>query len=158
MGLISRVSSRTYREQVEKKTSNTKKQQIKKMNAQFLHQEAQLFTSSGSVLSSEQQTQLANSLTITKHNNKFSKIFFWGKIYGIKEDYLIAQGISGADELTEKTNLYSVTGNDWHLLATPDAKSQEDALKIQVDLLEILCTSMSSMMLLIMGRLLRKLL
>jgi len=101
------------------------------MNAQFLHQEAQLFTSSGSVMSSEQQTQLANSLTITKHNNKFSKIFFWGKIYGIKEDYLIAQGISGSDELTERTNLYSVTGNDWHLLATPDNKSIEDALKIR---------------------------
>jgi len=101
------------------------------MDAQFLHQQIQLFSSSGTVMSAEQQTQLANSLTITKHNNKFTKIFFWGKIYGIKEDYLIAQGISGNDELTEKTNLYSVTGNDWHLLANPDGKSAEDALKIR---------------------------
>lgn len=82
-------------------------------------------------MSSEQTTQLANSLTIAKHNNKFSKIFFWGKIYGVKEDYLIAQGISGNDELTERTTLYSVSGNDWHLLSVPDEKSLEDALQIR---------------------------
>lgn len=101
------------------------------MNATFLQQEMNFFNSSGHVLSAEQQTQLANSLTIAKHNNKFSKIFFWGKIFGIKEDYLIAQGISGNDELSERTTLYSVTGNDWHLLSVPDEKTQEDALQIR---------------------------
>lgn len=101
------------------------------MDAQFLLQDLQYFSSSGHVMSSEQMTQLANSLTIAKHNNKFSKIFFWGKIYGIKEDYLIAQGISGNDELTERTTLYSVSGNDWHLLSIPDEKTQEDALQIR---------------------------
>merc|ERR1711881_169865 len=101
------------------------------MGAQFLLQELPFLGSSGHVMSPEQMTQLANSLTIAKHNNKFTKIFFWGKIYGIKEDYLIAQGISGNDELTERTTLYSVSGNDWHLLSTPDDKSQEDALQIR---------------------------
>lgn len=101
------------------------------MNAQFLQQELQFFSSSGHVLSPEQQTQLANSLTIAKHNNKFTKIFFWGKIFGVKEDYLIAQGISGSDELSERTILYSVTGNDWHLLSMPDEKTIEDAMQIR---------------------------
>jgi len=101
------------------------------MNAQFLQQEIQFFSSSGHILSPEQQTQLANSLTIAKHNNKFSKIFFWGKIFGVKEDYLIAQGISGSDELSERTVLYSVTGNDWHLLSMPDEKTMEDAMQIR---------------------------
>lgn len=101
------------------------------MDAKFLQQQLQFFASSGSVISAEQQTQLANSLTIAKHNNKFSKIFFWGKINGVKEDYLIAQGISGNDELSERTMLYSVTGNDWHLLSVPDEKTIEDALSIR---------------------------
>merc|ERR1712080_386720 len=119
MGLISRVSSRTYRE---KRNS--------KMDARFLQQELQFFASSGHVISPEQQTQLANSLTIAKHNNHFSKILFWGKVFGIRDDYLIAQGISGHDELSERTTLYSINGNDL-LLLTPDEKVREDALQIR---------------------------
>jgi len=101
------------------------------MDARFLQQELQFFASSGHVISPEQQTQLANSLTIAKHNNHFSKILLWGKVFGIRDDYLIAQGISGNDELSERTTLYSINGNDWLLLSTPDEKVREDALQIR---------------------------
>lgn len=101
------------------------------MDAKFLGQHLQFFNSSGKVFSAEQLAQLCNSLTIAKHNNHFSKILLWGKIEGIREDYLIAQGISGQDELSDRTTLYSLNGNDWHLLSTPDQKTQDDAMQIR---------------------------
>merc|ERR1712038_87001 len=101
------------------------------MDSQCLDQQFSYFASSGHVISSEQLAQLTNSLTITKHNNHFTKLLFWGKILGIKEDYYIIQGISGRDELTEKTTLYSLNGNDWHLLSVPSAKAQEEAMQIR---------------------------
>lgn len=101
------------------------------MDAKFLEQHLCFFASSGHKISAEQQAQLSNSLTIAKHNNHFTKIMLWGKILGIKEDYFIAQGISSADELCDRTTLYSMNGNDWHLLSTPDEKTQDDAMQIR---------------------------
>jgi len=101
------------------------------MDARFLGQQLQFFASSGIVLSSEMQAQLCNSLTIAKHNNHFCKILFWGKIEGLRNDYFIAQGISGKDELNDRTTLYSMNGNDWHLLSMPDEKTQEDAMQLR---------------------------
>lgn len=101
------------------------------MDCRNLEQHVSFFASSGNVLSSETLAQISNSLTIAKHNNKFEKVLFWGKIMGVKEDYIIVQGISGKDELNEKTTLYSLNGNDWHLLSTPELKTQEDAMQIR---------------------------
>ena len=61
--------------------------------------------SSGIVLSPEQKAALQTSLCILKSNYKFSKVYLWGKILGIKEDYFIAQGV-GKDELGDKKTLY----------------------------------------------------
>merc|ERR1712110_27058 len=121
MGLISRVSSRTYR----------KRFLFIKMDATFLGHQLQYFSSSGKQVSPELQAQLCNSLTLTKSNNHFSKIFFWGEIRGVKENYLIAQGITGNDELCDRVNLYSLNGNDWQLLSTPEDKVQQDAMMIR---------------------------
>jgi len=102
------------------------------MDAKFLGQELQFFQSSGKLISVEQQAILCNSLTIAKHKNHFNKILFWGCIQGIKEDYLIAQGITGTDELCDRVTLYSInSGMDWQLLSTPDEKVQEDAMQIR---------------------------
>ena len=60
---------------------------------------------SGVVLSPEQKAALQTSLCILKNNYKFSKVYFWGKILGIKDDYFIAQGTS-KDELGDKKTLY----------------------------------------------------
>lgn len=43
-------------------------------------------------LNIEERAALQSSLLILKRNGKFSKLVFWGKIYGLKKDYLIAQG------------------------------------------------------------------
>jgi len=101
------------------------------MDGRFLGQQLQFFSSSGKLVSPEQLAQLSNSMTLAKHNNHFTKIIFWGKIEGVKDDYWICQGINGTDELCDRTTLYSFNGNDWHLLNTPDEKTQSDALHIR---------------------------
>lgn len=101
------------------------------MDAKFLEAHLQYFNSSGKLLSNEQLSQMCNSMTIAKHNNRFSKILFWGKIEGIKADYLIAQGIDASDELNNRKVLYSTDGNDWHNLELPDEKTQDDAMQIR---------------------------
>ena len=56
---------------------------------------------------------------------------FWGKIIGVKESYLICQGISGTDELNDRVSLYTINGNDWRLLSTPSEAVQNDAMMIR---------------------------
>merc|ERR1711976_351263 len=71
--------------------------------------------SSGVILSPEQKAALQTSLCIVKNNYKFSKVYLWGKILGVKDDYFIAQGVS-KDELGDKKTLYSKDCIHWHLL------------------------------------------
>lgn len=61
--------------------------------------------SSGIVLSPEQKAALQTSLCIVKNNYKFSHVYLWGKILGVKDDYFIAQG-AGKDEVGERKTLY----------------------------------------------------
>ena len=76
-----------------------------KMNARELHLTVDYVGSSGIVFSPEQKAALQTSLCILQNNMKFSRVFLWGKILGVKDDYFIAQGI-GSDELGEKKTLY----------------------------------------------------
>jgi len=101
------------------------------MDARFLQQHVQYFASSGTILSSELLAQITNSLTLCKSNNHFNKILFWGQVKGVKESYLICQGISGTDELNGRTTLYSLNGNDWRLLNTPGDAVQSDCMMIR---------------------------
>jgi len=82
-------------------------------------------------LSSELLAQITNSLTLCKTNNHFNKILFWGQIKGVKESYLLCQGISGTDELNDRTTMYSLNGNDWRLLSVPSEEIQQDCLMIR---------------------------
>ena len=75
------------------------------MDSLELHLNIDYVGSSGVVLSPEQKAALQTSLCILQNNMKFSKVYFWGKILGVKDDYFIAQGI-GKDELGEKKTLY----------------------------------------------------
>ena len=59
----------------------------------------------GVILSPEQKAALQTSLCILKNNQKFDRVYFWGKILGIKDDYFIAQGVM-KDEFAEKKTLY----------------------------------------------------
>lgn len=61
--------------------------------------------SSGVILSTEQKAALQSSLVILQSNYKFRGVKFWGKIFGVKSDYFIVQGV-GKDELKDRKTLY----------------------------------------------------
>ncbi len=43
-------------------------------------------------LNVEERAALQSSLFSLKRSGKFVKLLFWGKIFGLQKDYLIAQG------------------------------------------------------------------
>lgn len=61
--------------------------------------------SSGVILSIEQKVVLQFLFVILKSNYKFDRVKFWGKIYGVKIDYFIVQGVS-KDELKDRKIFY----------------------------------------------------
>ncbi|WAR20130.1 RSPH9-like protein [Mya arenaria] len=80
-----------------------------------LHLTIDYVGSSGIILSPEQKAALQTSLVILQSENKFKKVYFWGKILGIKDDYFIAQG-TGKDEMAERRTFYSKDCVHWGLL------------------------------------------
>ena len=75
------------------------------MEREGLHLNIDYLGSSGVILSPEQKAALQTSLVILESQNKFNKVYFWGKILGVKDDYFIAQGVN-KDELVEKKTFY----------------------------------------------------
>lgn len=75
------------------------------MDAEGLHLSMNYVSSSGIILSPEQRAALETSLVILKTNYKFNRVWFWGKLLGIKDDYFIAQG-AGRNELANRKTLY----------------------------------------------------
>lgn len=98
------------------------------MDSQCLHLSVDYVGSSGIILSSEQKAALQTSLVILQSENKFSKVYFWGKILGIKDDYFIAQG-TGKDEMAERRTFYSKDCVHWGLLP-PATKTMRDQSKL----------------------------
>jgi len=100
------------------------------MDSRELHLNIDYVGSSGTILSPEQKACLQNSLCILQNNMKFNKLYFWGKVLGVKDDYFIVQGI-GNDELGEKKILYSKDCVNWGLLppATEASKTQAKLVK-----------------------------
>jgi len=78
----------------------------------------------GIILNGEQRAALQTSLIVQKEQYKFSKIYFWGKIIGTKEDYFIAQG-AGKNELKDKKTLYSHDCIRWKLINPATEESIE---------------------------------
>lgn len=75
------------------------------MESDGLHLNVDYVGSSGIILTPEQKASLQTSLVILQNENKFHKVYFWGKILGVKDDYFIAQGVS-RDEFKEKKTFY----------------------------------------------------
>lgn len=75
------------------------------MDSACLHYALDLTTGGGLTLTCEQRAALQTSLLVIKVNYKFSRVLFWGKILGLKNDYFIAQGVA-ADEMKVKKSLY----------------------------------------------------
>nr|XP_046228846.1 radial spoke head protein 9 homolog [Scatophagus argus] len=98
------------------------------MDSNSLYYSLELVAGSGHTLSVEQRAALQTSLVILKKNYKFHRVLFWGKIWGLKEDYFIAQG-RGEDELQDKKNFYSFNCMDWFLLPPATDSMIEDMSK-----------------------------
>ncbi|XP_064623054.1 radial spoke head protein 9 homolog [Lineus longissimus] len=100
------------------------------MDSRSLHLAVDYVGTSGIVLNPEQKAALQNSLVILKSENKFERVFFWGKILGIKDEYFVAQGV-GKDEMAERKTFYSKDGVRWGLLppATEAMKEQARLVK-----------------------------
>jgi len=96
------------------------------MDSRNLHLNIDYASSSGIVLSPEQKAVLQTSLTILQNNHKFSKVYFWGKILGVKDDYFIAQGVND-DEFSERKTLYSKDCAQWGLLPPATEEMKEKA-------------------------------
>lgn len=93
-----------------------------------LHLTIDYVGSSGIILSPEQKAALQTSLVILQSENKFKKVYFWGKILGIKDDYFIAQG-SGKDEMVDRKTFYSKDCIHWGLLP-PATKPMREQSKL----------------------------
>lgn len=98
------------------------------MESDSLHLCIDYVGSSGVVLSPEQKACLQTSLVILKSESKLKKVYFWGKIIGIKDDYFIAQG-TGNDEMTDRKTYYSKDCVNWGLLP-PATKQMRDQSKL----------------------------
>ncbi|XP_068432911.1 radial spoke head protein 9 homolog [Clinocottus analis] len=85
------------------------------MDSNLLYYSLELVAGSGTTLNVEQRAAMQTSLVIMKKNYKFHRVLFWGKILGLKSDYIIAQG-RGEDEMQDRQTLYSFNCMDWFLL------------------------------------------
>ena len=77
----------------------------KAMDAVGLHLNIDYVGGSGSILTPEQKAALQTSLVILQSENKFHRVYFWGKIYGARYNYYIAQGVY-QDEFRGRTAFY----------------------------------------------------
>jgi len=84
---------------------------------------------SGHTLPLEQRAALQCSLPLLKRNLKLHHVYFWGKVFGVEKDYLIAQGF-GRDMFAGKRTFVSHDGVEWVQL--PDIDSATAALADQV--------------------------
>lgn len=100
------------------------------MDSTVLNLNIDYLGTAGVILSPEQKAALQTSLCILKNNGKYQRVYFWGKILGIKEDYFIAQGIE-TDEFSERKVWYSKDCSRWALLppATEDMMSRAKLIR-----------------------------
>lgn len=50
-----------------------------------------LLSVAGHTLNAEERSALQHSLLLLKDNEKLDSAHFWGKIFGVQKDYLVAQ-------------------------------------------------------------------
>eukprot|EP01116_Phalansterium_solitarium_P019151 TRINITY_DN5261_c0_g1_i2.p1 TRINITY_DN5261_c0_g1~~TRINITY_DN5261_c0_g1_i2.p1 ORF type:complete len:303 (-),score=101.55 TRINITY_DN5261_c0_g1_i2:298-1206(-) len=99
------------------------------MNAQDLFLKLDYLSPSGVTLNVEQRASLQSSLPLLRKNLKLDLVNFWGKVFGVEKDYLIAQGF-GKDLFAGKKNFVSHDGIDWVQL--PEIDAATSALAEQV--------------------------
>lgn len=87
-----------------------------------------LLPATGHSLSSEEALLIENSLLLLQNDQKFDKIFFWGKILTVSPlDYYIAFGYR-KDCLKHRRFFYSQNNIDWHFLPSVNETARETSL------------------------------
>jgi len=88
----------------------------------------QSLASSGVTLALPHSAGMQSSLPILKKNYKFTNVFFWGKLLGLKGDYLIAKGI----EESYSTNkfFYCTDGVSWSQLPVVTEEMMANVAKV----------------------------
>lgn len=95
------------------------------MNVDYLREGLDLLSQTGCVLlNQEKLTLIENSLIILQSENKFSSIYFWGRINGIDNDYYIALGYL-KDCLRGRRFFFSTNCVQWYLLPPPNTEQYE---------------------------------
>lgn len=89
----------------------------------------------GACLSTEELGGLEVAIMERKlKENLMGKMYFWGKIYGSTQDYLIVYCIKPNTEFPDKTYYFCTTGKyvlDHFPAMTPDYIAKAEALKMQ---------------------------
>lgn len=100
------------------------------MNSTDLNVNMDYLGSTGAILNPEQKSTLQTSLCLLKKVEKFEKVYFWGKVLGVKYDYFIAQGVD-SNEFGERKMFYSRDCNLWKPLpiVTESMKAQARLIK-----------------------------
>jgi len=73
-----------------------------------LEQGVKLCASGGAVLNCQELTGLQSGLNVLQQQEKFSKVYFWGKVFGLSGDYYVACGLLEPEfEFPEKVFHYA---------------------------------------------------
>ncbi|KAM4695048.1 radial spoke head protein 9 homolog [Discoglossus pictus] len=101
------------------------------MEADSLQRMVDLVTGDGHGLSHEQCAALRTSLLLLRRDMKLARVYYWGKILGVRGDYYIAQGTEGSEELRGRRTFYSLNCMDWFLLppATEEVLAETQVVK-----------------------------
>ncbi|KAM8810150.1 radial spoke head protein 9 homolog [Eudromia elegans] len=91
------------------------------MEASWLGAALDLVASGGSALSPEKRAALGASLPLLRRDYRFERVWFWGRVQGLRGAYYIAEGL-GADLAAPRSRLYSLNCVDWHLLPPASAE------------------------------------
>nr|AAI06556.1 MGC131317 protein [Xenopus laevis] len=86
------------------------------MEAESLALSLELVSGSGLGLSPEQCAALRSSLLLLQRDLRLCRVRLWGKVLGVRGDYVIAQGNEGPDLLQGRKSFYSLNYVDWCLL------------------------------------------
>lgn len=85
------------------------------MNVEYFSEGLENLMYCGLKLSPEQRILIENSLIVLLQENRFSGMYFWGRITGILHDYYIAFGYTN-DCLKDRKYFYSIDQYQWQLL------------------------------------------
>ncbi|ALC40088.1 CG31803 [Drosophila busckii] len=85
------------------------------MNIEYFSEGLECLMYSGRKLSPEQRILIENSLIVLLQENRFSGMYFWGRITATKNDYYIAFGYTN-DCLKDRRYFYSLDQYQWQLL------------------------------------------